>query len=162
MTFREFQEKVCASVAAIAAGFTAPDDDWATVAMLVDDRDEITVVLLPEDPAEQTAMILTGVRDLPARKVAIVASAWSRPHPQAAETAEGRAAAAAIFSSSASSHSGAARIETALVFVLDEERCETWLAPIRRDGKHPPSLGHWRNGGEPVAPWLEQMRQALR
>jgi len=162
MTFRAFQQRVCAKVAALADSFTAPDEDWATVAMLADSDDKITMLALPGDPAQQTAMILSVVGEVHARKAAVVISTWARAHPQAIRTRAGRAAAEAILGRAATSQAEQARIEAVLVMVLDEERIEAWLAPILRDGTHPPKLGSWRPSGQPAGPRLEQIKQALR
>lgn len=162
MTFREFQQTVCTTVTELADGFTAPDDDWSPIALLVHDSDAIALVSLPSDPALQTATVIAGVEEVHARKVAIVTSAWSRPHPRAAETAEGRAAAAAVFGPEMPTESSETQVETVVVFVLDGERCEAWLAPITRDGTRPPSLGPWRPAGEPSGAGLEQVMRALR
>ena len=48
------------------------------------------------------------------------------------------------------------------VVVLDEERTESWIAPIARDQSGPPRLGEWVCTGEPAGPLVDPLKQALR
>jgi hypothetical protein len=53
-------------------------------------------------------------------------------------------------------------LEVLWVVVLDEERTESWIAPIARNQSGPPRLGEWVCTGEPAGPLVDPLKQALR
>jgi hypothetical protein len=157
MIFREFQDCVCAGLAWLAEDFTSPADDWASLAFLEDQAGQVTVVPLGA-AAGQPEVLVALSRHERARKLATSAPGWVCGVHAEATTA-----------SSASTRPytdgltlPADGLEVLWVVVLDEERTESWIAPIARDQSGPPRLGEWVCTGEPAGPLVDPLKQALR
>lgn len=157
MIFREFQDRVCAGLAQLADDFTSPADDWASLAILEDHAGRMTVVPLGAAAVEPDVLVALS-RRRQARKLATSAPGWvcrAPGDPEACSVSRRQ-------SWSPSPALPAGGLEVLWVVVLDEERTESWIAPIRRAHHDPPTLGDWHCAGEPAGPLVDPLKHALR
>jgi len=157
MIFREFQGRVCAGLAWLGEEFTSANDDWASLAFLEDNAGRLTVVPLGA-AAGQPEVLVALSRHERARKLATSAPGWvCGVHAEGAN-----ASSASTRPSPDGLRLPADGLEVLWVVVLDEERTESWIAPIARDQSGPPRLGEWVCTGEPAGPLVDPLKQALR
>lgn len=159
MTFRELQERVCRSMELVPQEcFSSPDDEWPALALIESPSSKLTLLL--GAAATLPAFVSPVLRREHARKLASVTSGWMHTD---GEKAQGlgpvRFEPTDVFGwlpRPTEDH------EALLVVILDEERAESWVAAIHRDGTNPPTLGAWRCAGEPAGPIVDPLKQALR
>jgi hypothetical protein len=155
MIFRAFQDRVCTGLSKLAEQFTGPEDDWASLAFFEDHAGEVTVV--PVGSAIEHPDVLVAISQRKrARKLATSACGLvCVPHAQ-------HARASTRPSPSEGPTLPVEGLEVLWVLVLDEERIESWIAPISREPTGPPTLGEWVYTGEPAGILIDPLRHALR
>jgi hypothetical protein len=159
MTFRELQQQICTAMAHVTDEcFADPHDEWPTLALLESNAGKMTLLL--GAGASLPALIEPVVRRERARKLVSVTAGWLHDdQARAGELGPVRFRPADVFCWLPTDQGDR---EALLVVVLDEERSESWIALVERDGTNPPTLGDWQFAGEPAGPTVDPLKRALR
>lgn len=144
------------AVEAIGRDFTKPDDDWTAIVNLLGDDSAHTVLLDFQDDDSKDAMVAV-VSDI-ARKAhskyaVFVSSAWM-------VSAHRREEIDAIHRLGGVSKSER-REEVVILVGMSKATARTYLAPIERDGVHPPKLGSWGTQATGTEGRFTRIRTAL-
>jgi hypothetical protein len=161
-SFRAFQEEVCRQAESVGKGFTDRDDDWEPFAIL-DCRDGRRLIMaLRGDKELYGVQVAKVAKRRKALKVARVHSSWEVAIDPATLTPAERARLDRNEYPRGRPSEHHERREILVVLVMDAERCEGWVAEIRRDGVSPPTLGPWESSSELGGKQVEPIAEALR